>query len=67
MQSGFRSGHSTETALQAILNDVYRSMDGKNLTLLVALDISAAFDALEHDILLRRLERTFGISDLALT
>ena len=42
-------------------------MDGKNLTLLVALDISAAFDALEHDILLRRLERTFGISDLALT
>ena len=42
-------------------------MDGKNLTLLVALDISAAFDALEHDILLRRLERTFGISDFALT
>ena len=66
MQSGFRANHSTETALQSVLNDIYRSIDDKKLTLLVALDISAAFDALEHSILIRRLEHTFGISGLAL-
>ena len=65
-QSGFRTNHSTETALQSILNDVYRAIDAKKLTLLVALDISAAFDALEHNILLRRLQYTFGISGPAL-
>ena len=54
-QSGFRTNHSTETALQSIFNDVYRAMDSKKLTLLVALDISAAFDALEHNILLWHL------------
>ena len=61
MQSGFRTGHSTETALQFILNDVYRSMDETKLTILVALDISAAFDTLEHAILIRRLDRTLSI------
>ena len=65
-QSGFRPHHSTETALQSILNDIYRSIDARKLTLLVALDISAAFDALEHDILLKRLEHTFGIKGCAL-
>ena len=65
-QSGFRPHHSTETALQSILNDIYRSIDTRKLTLLVALDISAAFDALEHDILLKRLEHTFGIKGCAL-
>ena len=66
-QSGFRPHHSTETALQSILNDIYRSIDARELiTLLVALDISAAFDALEHDILLKRLEQTFGIKGCAL-
>ena len=65
-QSGFRTNHSTETALQSIFNDVYRAIDAKKLTLLVALDISAAFDALEHNILLRRLQYTFGISGPAL-
>ena len=65
-QSGFRPHHSTETALQSILNDIYRSIDARKLTLFVALDISAAFDALEHDILLKRLEHTFGIKGWAL-
>ena len=67
LQSGFRAGHSTETALQAILNDVFMAVDRKELTLLVALDISAAFDTLEHDILMSRLGKTFGISGLPLT
>ena len=65
-QSAFRCHHSTETALQAILNDVYRSVGRKQLTLLVGLDISAAFDTLDHATLLKRLEHTFGISGAAL-
>ena len=62
----FFGHHSTETALQAILNDVYRSVGRKQLTLLVGLDISAAFDTLDHATLLKRLEHTFGISGAAL-
>jgi hypothetical protein len=65
-QSAYRSHHSTETALQAILNEVYRNIDKKQVTLLVGLDLSAAFDTIEHSILLNRLEHTFGISGLIL-
>jgi hypothetical protein len=61
-QSAYRCHHSTETALQSILNDIYREIDRKKVSLLVALDISAAFDTLEHNTLLRRLQSTFGIS-----
>ena len=61
-QSAFKIHHSTETALQAILDEVYGAIDKKQVTLLVALDISAAFDALDHGTILRRLEYTFGIS-----
>jgi hypothetical protein len=66
MQSAYRKYHSTETALQAVLNDIYRNIDCGKLTLLVSLDISAAFDTIEHSILLRRLQNTFGISGLIL-
>ena len=61
-QSAYRSHHSTETALQSIFNDIYRDIDRKRVSLLVALDISAAFDTLEHGTLLRRLQNTFGIT-----
>ena len=61
-QSAYRQYHSTETALLKILNDVYTSVDGKKITILVSLDLSAAFDTLEHSTLLQRLENTFGVS-----
>ena len=61
-QSAFKRHHSTETVLPVILNEMYREVDRKRVTLLVALDISAAFDTLEHRTILRRLESTFGIS-----
>ena len=61
-QSAYRRHHSTETALLKILNDVYRSTDNKEATCLVALDLSAAFDTLDHSTLLDRLEFNFGIS-----
>ena len=65
-QSGFRSNHSTETAIQSILNDIFRSADNGELSILVALDISAAFDTIDHGTLLRRLGHTFGMHGVTL-
>ena len=60
-QSAYRHHHSTETALLKILDDVYISIDGKKVTCLAALDLSAAFDTLDHSTLLDRLESSFRI------
>ena len=48
-------------------NDILVNMNKQRVTLLVFLDLSAAFDRVDHDILLRRLEYKFGIRDQALT
>jgi hypothetical protein len=62
LQSAYRQGHSTETALLKVVSDVSDAMDRGKLTLLGMLDISAAFDTVDHDILLKRLEIVFGLS-----
>ena len=59
-QSAYRPGHSTETALVKIHNDVLLSIDSRRSVLLVLLDLSAAFDTLDHTILLHRL-RELGL------
>ena len=66
MQSAYRSGHSTETALLRIKNDIDAALDRKSTVILVMLDLSSAFDTIEHEVLLTRLEHTFGITDKAL-
>ena len=47
-QSGFRKYHSTETALLKVQNDILMSMDNKEVTLLVLLDLSAALHSSEY-------------------
>src|SRR5664279_1908344 len=66
MQSAYRSGHSTETALLRLLNGFYNAIDNKQFTTLICLDISAAFDTINHATLLQRLSNEFGVSGMAL-
>ena len=65
-QSAYWRNHSTETALLRVISDLLNSMDKQEVTLLGLLDLSAAFDCVDHDILLSRLERTYGIDGLAI-
>ena len=65
-QSAYRRGHSTETALLRILNDLLVMIDGGNNAILVLLDLSAAFDTLDHTLLLQRLHAEIGLDGSAL-
>ena len=65
-QSAYRRCHSTETALLKVSSDVLMAADAGMVTLLDMLDLSAAFDCVDHQILLTRLDRSFGISSVAL-
>ena len=66
-QSAYRKFHSTETALLDIMSDVHSAADRGQVTLLALLDQSAAFDVIDHGILMDRLHHTFGFSGTALS
>ena len=65
-QSAYKSKHSTETALLKVNSDLLNACDSGKVSVLALLDLSAAFDTIDHDILLMRLNTTFGIRSFAL-
>ena len=64
--SAYRAGHSTETVLLRIVNDILSAPDNDNISVLLLLDLSAAFNTIDHQILLSRLNSVFGIQSTAL-
>ena len=65
-QSAYRKHHSTETVLIKVQNDILSSLDSGYATILLMLDLSAAFDVVSHDRLLGRQREYFGIQGEAL-
>ena len=67
-QSAYRRGHSTETALLKVYSDLVSALDSSsdNQFVLAVLDMTAVLDTVDHSILLRRLERSYGVSSSAM-
>ena len=66
LQSASRPNHSNETILLRIVSDLLTAMDNK-ICILTLLDLSAAFHTTDHQILLTRLQHSFGIFGSALS
>ena len=60
-QSAYKKGNSTETLLIKITNDILRATDERCATVVMLLDLSAAFDTVDHDLLLKILENEIGL------
>ena len=65
-QSAYKHNHSTESALLCVRTDILQAMDNQEVTCLILLDLSAAFDTVSHPLLLNRLRYRFGVTDMAL-
>ena len=67
LQSAHRVHHSTETAVLRVMADILQALDRGDFTALAFLDLSAAFDTVDHATLLRRIELSYGIRGMALS
>ena len=59
-QSGFRPGHTTQDVIVASVDDWRRGLDNNHLVGVVLVDLSKAFDSVNHDLLLCKMDR-YGI------
>ena len=66
MQSAYGKYHSTETALIRVVNDIHRAIGDQCESILVLLELSAAFDTIDHAMLLERLGFLYGFFNLVL-
>ena len=66
LQSAYRVGHSTETALLKVKTDILNNMDQRRVTFLVLLDLLATFNLVSFKLLLNRLHYRFGVTGTAL-
>ena len=66
MQFAYRPRHSTETALLHGHNNILRAVDEQKAVALVLLELSAAFDTIDHNIMLSRLSKRLGVGGVAL-
>ena len=65
-KSAYKKQHSIETALVRVQNDLLMALDSGCSVILLMLDLSAAFDTIDHSIMLHRLSFRFGIKEKAL-
>jgi len=66
-QSAYRRFHSTETEVTKVYNDLLLAADKGQMSALCLLDLTAAFDTVDHGLLLHRLARQFGLRGVVLT
>ena len=59
--SAYKCFHSTETALLKVQNDILCEIDNQKCVILLLLDMSAAFDTVDHELLLERTSKRYGV------
>ena len=65
LQSAYHKSHSTETAIIYVLNNLLTALNSNNIVFVTLLDCSAAFDLVDHQILLQCLSSLLGITGVA--
>ncbi len=66
MQSSYKENHSTETAMLRMHNDILTALDQNKSVLIICMDLGAAFDTVDHEILLNHIEKCIRITHICL-
>ena len=65
-QSAYRALHSTETSLLKVKTDIISALGCQEVVCLILLNLSAAFDTIDHSTLLQQLQQCFAVSSISL-